>query len=399
MKIALLTNGLFPYVIGGMQKHTYYLAKYLAREGVHVDVYYAIPEEARSNEEAAALLAAEESPALRWFQVDRVPPARFPGHYIWDSYRNSAAIAAAVKGQEEVDFIYAQGFAGWHLLREKQRGAAWPLIGVNMHGLEMYQKPASARARIEQYMFRPFVRKNLLMADVALSLGGGLSRIMVSLGVSPERIVDSPNGVDAHWVAAGIPDRSAPLSFVFLGRYERRKGIEELHRAISRIDASRSFSFHFIGPIPDRVKLEDPRVTYWGLVKGEQQVKEILNKGDVLVCPSYSEGMPTVILEAMASGMAVIATNVGAVDALVSDQNGWLIPAGDSEALIEALLDAIALPASKLQEKKQRSHAFVQEGFLWNAVARKTIDGIEALRAAPPLLHNSSQDSGLKMQD
>ncbi|WP_081782592.1 hypothetical protein [Marinilabilia salmonicolor] len=44
MRIALLTDGIYPHIMGGMQKHSYYLAKYLARAGVKVDVYHAIPE-------------------------------------------------------------------------------------------------------------------------------------------------------------------------------------------------------------------------------------------------------------------------------------------------------------------------------------------------------------------
>ena len=43
------------------------------------------------------------------------------------------------------------------------------------------------------------------------------------------------------------------------------------------------------------------------------------------MCPSYSEGMPNVIMEAMSRGLAIIATDVGAVSKLVDEENGWLI--------------------------------------------------------------------------
>ena len=46
---------------------------------------------------------------------------------------------------------------------------------------------------------------------------------------------------------------------------------------------------------------------------------------DILLCPSYSEGMPNVILEAMSRGLAIIATNVGAIRLLVSEDNGVLL--------------------------------------------------------------------------
>ena len=46
---------------------------------------------------------------------------------------------------------------------------------------------------------------------------------------------------------------------------------------------------------------------------------------DVLVCPSWSEGLPNVILEAMANGLAILATNVGATNILINEKTGWLL--------------------------------------------------------------------------
>ena len=375
MRVSLLTDGVFPTIVGGIQKHSYYLAKHLARQDVRVDLYCALP--LGLEVEGVPQFGPEARASINVVPVARPQVPYFPGHYVYQSYLTSERLWDAFRRGPAVDFIYAQGFTGWKALQEKRRGAPLPPIGVNFHGLEMYQRTPSLRGRLEQQMLRPFVRYNLTCADVALSLGGGLSHVLRSVGVSPGRIVESPNGVDVHWVAPEIRLRSRPLAFLFVGRYEWRKGVEVLHKAIAALAEKHDFRFHFVGPIPDHLKINSPKVTYWGLLREEEQVKAIFAQCDVLVCPSYAEGMPTVILEAMASGLAIIGTDVGAVDAVVSEANGWVVPPGDGAALQAAMASTLTAPETVLQEKKAQSRSAVQRSFVWEAVAQRTKKGIE----------------------
>ncbi|MDC3260080.1 glycosyltransferase family 4 protein, partial [bacterium] len=98
-------------------------------------------------------------------------------------------------------------------------------------------------------------------------------------------------------------------------------------------------------------------------------VQRIVRQCDVLVCPSHSEGMPTVILEAMASGLAIIATNVGAVKEQIKG-NGWLLESISSEKLTEALIECCQCEETQLSDFKKASIKLVSEKFLWN----KTIE-------------------------
>ena len=95
----------------------------------------------------------------------------------------------------------------------------------------------------------------------------------------------------------------------------------------------------------------------------------------MLVCPSWSEGFPNVILEAMASGLAIIATHVGAVAAMVSDKNGWLIEPTNKQQLEIALINAI--DSKELISKKEYSLQLVQSTFNWEVIAQKTIEAIQ----------------------
>jgi glycosyltransferase involved in cell wall biosynthesis len=89
--------------------------------------------------------------------------------------------------------------------------------------------------------------------------------------------------------------------------------------------------------------------------------------------------MPNVILEAMAQGLAIIATDVGAVSEMVSTSNGWLIPAGDKLALADAMVDAIHCEENLLFHKKQKSLDLVCEKFTWETVIQKTLQSIQEI--------------------
>lgn len=379
MKIALLTDGIFPFVVGGMQKHSYYLAQYLARAGVYVDVYYAAPECEKHDVNGMHLYSDAESRFIRMIRIERPALFRFPGHYIWESYLVASRIWDRLKNELDIDFIYAQGFAGWKVVSVKQKNANLPPVGVNFHGFEMWQRPAGLRARLEHWLLRPFVALNIRKADSVLLLGSKLRRLVERAVAKPIQYMESSNGVTANWVTPVVKRKEGPMRFVFLGRYERRKGIEELHDVIRALESEYDFQFDMIGPLPDHVKIKSLRVQYWGLLKAEDHVRTILQRSDVIVCPSYAEGMPTVILEAMASGMAVIATDVGAVGDMVSEKNGWLVPAGNVVALRQAITDALTLDSSRLLEKKQASVKLVEENYLWEMVTAKTIQNIETV--------------------
>jgi len=86
------------------------------------------------------------------------------------------------------------------------------------------------------------------------------------------------------------------------------------------------------------------------------------------VSPSYSEGMPTVILEAMACGNAIIATNVGSNSTMVSNANGWLIEDDIKKALKVSMINAMTLSKDKHLALKRKSLEIVSDNFVWDKV-------------------------------
>lgn len=152
-------------------------------------------------------------------------------------------------------------------------------------------------------------------------------------------------------------------NFLFIGRFERRKGVQELNVILAELIHSERFHFHFIGPIPPSKRIKSDKITYHGQKSNKEELQEIMDQCQVLVTPSHSEGMPNVILEGMSRGLAVIATDVGAVEAMVDSSNGWLIPALDLEALRLSILEAIRIPQELLAQKQKTSIRKVKEQF------------------------------------
>src|ERR1051326_8664529 len=120
MRIALFTDGIFPYVIGGMQKHSFYLAKYLAARGVEVDLYHT-----NKSAKDISLLELFEPGEKRFIHSIVVPfpdLSRLPGHYLKASFLYSRSLTEEFAKRPKVDFVYTKGFTGWYLLQQRSCG-------------------------------------------------------------------------------------------------------------------------------------------------------------------------------------------------------------------------------------------------------------------------------------
>ena len=152
--------------------------------------------------------------------------------------------------------------------------------------------------------------------------------------------------------------------------------IEELSAVLEDIINENKFEFHFIGPISMDKRIKSKKIVYHGVIQDKGQLTELLDAGDVLVCPSHSEGMPNVILEGMSRGMAVIATDVGAVKLLVSEKVGVLLKEIDKGELKQAILTMTNLAPAKLLEMKINSLELVSNQFKWEQIAEQVIEKI-----------------------
>lgn len=376
MRIALITDGIAPYVLGGMQKHSFYLAKYFAKHNIDVDLLHY--NDSKYDINTLEFFTEEEKKYIHPIVLQFPTSAKFPGHYVYKSYKYSCLAFDAIKDRlNTYDFIYTKGFTGWKLISEKHKGNInCCKIGVKFHGYEMFQIAPEAKAKLQQFILRSFVKKISQQADVVFSYGGKITDIIKSIGVNPKHIIEIPSGVEKDFIGNSIATHNEHYhKFVFLGRAERRKGIIELNEVLQKLISQKlNFKFEFIGPIPDSMKIKHDSIIYHGEIRDALKIKSLLSQNDILVCPSWSEGFPNVILEAMACGLAIIATNVGAIAAMVTDKNGWLIEPANKAQLESTLNEAIN--SKDLISKKEHSLQLVQTTFNWDIIAQKTIEAI-----------------------
>lgn len=377
MRIALITDGIWPYVLGGMQKHSYYLCKYLAANKIQVDLFHFN----RSTYDIAKLefFSEEEKKYIRSVIVDFPSSSKLPGHYIRNSKLHSKLIYEAMKDHlSSYDFIYTKGFTGWYLIEQKKAGKikCGP-IGVKFHGYEMFQKMPGPKAYLDSLLLlRKPVKYITRNADKVFSYGGKVTDIVRKLGVEEKKIIEIPSGVEESVVLQEIIPSSEKLRFLYLGRYERRKGIEELNKALKSRKRN-DFEFHFVGPIPEEKRLKEKYIVYHGEIRDKKKLSEVIQSCQVLVCPSWSEGLPNVILEAMANGLAVIATDVGATRILVSDANGILLSDSQPSSIQTAMNKLLDLSPSEIEKKRSSSLAKIKKEFTWEILVKKLLVELE----------------------
>lgn len=368
MKVALLTDGIWPYVIGGMQKHSYYLCKYLALN--QIEVYLFHPETANSVVDLD-VFTDDEKKFIKLFIVPKPITLKFPGHYIYSSILFSKEIYKTyIKSAVAVDFIIAKGFTGWEFLNKKREVP----VGINIHGYEFAQKQADIKSKIQSKYLGFFLKIINKKADYIFSYGGNITNIILSLGVPKDKIIEIPSGIEEDYLFK--PDSVNKIRrFVFLGRWERRKGIQELTEALRKFKGD--FVFEFIGPIPEKYQLDSNQIFYHGVINDKMKMLEILKNSDVLVCPSYSEGMPNVILEGMATGNAILATNVGAVNIMVHENNGILLDGSSSDKILSALKKFLDTEDHQIIQMKIASVDKIKNQFLWSNIIKLLINELE----------------------
>jgi glycosyltransferase involved in cell wall biosynthesis len=106
------------------------------------------------------------------------------------------------------------------------------------------------------------------------------------------------------------------------------------------------------------------------------RIREILDASDCLVCPSWSEGMPNVILEAMARSCAIITSDVGAVSIQVDSSNGILIEPGNKIQLKKALINFLNLNKIEIVEMQKSSRKKIISKFEYSLIIEEVLTKI-----------------------
>lgn len=232
---------------------------------------------------------------------------------------------------------------------------------------------------------RPIVRAHLPRASAVVAPSKALVAALVDLGSPPSHTHHLPNGIDPnvfyprgrHAAREKLALSRDERLIVFVGRVTREKGVFELLRAHGNLEDT---TLAVIGdgplrPVVDEAIRRGARVVAPG-PQPHDRIADWMAAADVVALPSWSEGTPNVVLEALALGRPVVATTVGGIpDVVTENRSGYLVPPRDAEALENALRRALVRSwdpneIAALGPRSWHDSAALLERILADAVAR-----------------------------
>ena len=234
-----------------------------------------------------------------------------------------------------------------------------PTFSFTVHGPEEFDRPEACKlgAKIAAARF-----------TVAISEFGRSQLFRWCDSAHWDKIEVVHCGVDEVFLGADVEPVPDVPRLVCVGRLCEQKGHLILVRAAARLAvAGVDFSLVLAGDgelrgeveaLAQRLGIGDRlRITGW---IGNEEVRNELRAGRAMVLPSFAEGLPVVIMEALALGRPVISTYVAGIPELVAPgASGWLVPAGDVDSLARAMGEVLATPVARLSEMGEVGHASV----------------------------------------
>lgn len=245
---------------------------------------------------------------------------------------------------------------------------------------------------------RPYLRPLLRRLDGHIAVAEVQKRKLVATdGLRAESVRVIYNGVDTAIFRPAAADERATLRrslgipadeivLMAVGSLKPIKGIDVLLDAFAPLAPRARLAV--VGDGPDRAALEararalriDAKVSFLGL---RDDVHQLYRAADALVLASRTEALPTVILEAMASGLPVVATNVGGVPEMVEpERSGVLVEPENSPALSDAL-QRVAASEDFRRRLGERGRTIVQEQFRIETMCEQRMNYFEELLERP----------------
>lgn len=191
---------------------------------------------------------------------------------------------------------------------------------------------------------KEWIRGVLSKADVLIVLSESWKAYFIEIGVPREKIVILHN-ITAYPQIKNVEKRKDKIRLLFMGEIGQRKGVFDLLRAIGhhkeeledkievRIGGNKNEE-QLLNAIKE-YKLEK-FVRFEGFVSGEKKI-ELLNWANLFILPSFNEGLPISILEAMSYKIPIISTPVGGIPEVVDESNGVLVTPGNDEEIFSAI--------------------------------------------------------------
>ena len=378
MRLLAFCDYFSPDSSGGTERAAWEVYRRLAAKGAVIRVITALPRGFRSYP-AAPNLEVRSAPMAELQRWLRVQAAISPALFI----QVRRLIAGFRPDVLHANTLFFQTSAAAALIQARTR---IPLVTTaQIAGLDLLPGPGRIAARVYERSVGQFI---LSRSRKVVAVSDSVRHHLDELFVDADRIVVVPNGVDLDRFhprsAAPSPlssgqfpsptggGQSGGLRILFIGRLIANKGPHLFLQAL--LDLHRDgvpFAARFLGEGPMRRELEQRAAPLGSAVEFRGQVQDVaaeLQGADLVVRPSLTEGLPLAVLEAMASGVCVLASNIaGNRDVIDDGTNGLLVAPNDPSALAMAIRRMITNPGVR-QRMASAGHATAQR-YSWDRVA------------------------------
>jgi glycosyltransferase involved in cell wall biosynthesis len=234
------------------------------------------------------------------------------------------------------------------------------------------------KSRIFNLLHKKAIQKSIFIAGVSQAIATDLRRQHPGMS---DKIRFVPNGVDDVFYA--LPTgrdhlATSPFKLLFIGSLIPLKGLDVLLKALASINSLALWSLTVVGEGPEGDYLKslatdlgiNTNIRFLGSIS-PGGIPQLMNDHHLLILPSYREGRPNVVLEAMAAALPVLATDIeGTRELIQHGQTGWLVPPGNVDALSGALDDLLGgkrnLTAAGLAGRQWMQ----EQGLTWDNTAK-----------------------------
>jgi glycosyltransferase involved in cell wall biosynthesis len=379
----MLSDYFYPQIGGGVEKVVYETSKRLAEMGCEVLV-----------------ITLGKCPSKDNYEVDGINVCRLPAFDLTENFGLQLCFPKNVFGAFEAaknfspDIIHAHNiFFTTSLLAVLFKRLYHKKMVITAHlgdvrKLALLGRMKALAASFYEYSLGIFA---LASSDKVIAVSESVRDYMISLGVSPKKVRVIQNGVDLEgFLPAKVNPDSEKSNILFVGRLLPNKGLSYLIEAAQIIVAksSKKVLFKIIGEGAHKEQFEEMVANkglsdYFVFLGKVPSISEIFQEGGIFVRPSLTEGMPLTVLEAMASQLPTVASNVaGTSELVIQNKTGLLVESGNVKQLAEAILCLVESP-ELAQKIGRNAREFIErkyeERYSWNAVAASTLSVYKSL--------------------
>ncbi len=314
-----------------------------------------------------------------------VVPTRYLPAYPFHVDLHAFLMRGSLNGRRETDLVHCHSPL---TLPPKESGPVVSTFHSSM-ALSLPRLEVVDGRSLASHLMRPFsvrIERKLLRRSRSVTAVSGRTSQALSeeYGMSPESVSVLGNGVDPE---AFRPSQrtSAPKTILYVGRLAYGKGLFDLVQAAKLlIQSEPEWSFTLVGRGPlasrierlrDAARIPASKFVLKGFVPHDRMPGEYRQAG-LFVLPSHHEGVPTAVLEAMASGLPVVATHVGGIAEVLSDRKtGLLCPPGEPLELANRLREAIQDGALRAR-LAEAGRLLALRRFTWGQVVERWTDSV-----------------------